>query len=186
MVAIPSSKCQQKCKKKWKNLHLFDLATHEQLMTWLFEARKTTKRWPNLFAGKSWKQVMPKISSGYGKIDGKRLVNIHFRILQSLSFYLMDNLAWPKIETHKLLSHRLPKSRGKQLQDFCYTLRGSDYRFASGVLGDFPNASCVLRYLFLASCVLQNVGVCVLGQILRRPASHNALASDVWSQSSGT
>ena len=56
--------------------------------------------------------------------------------------------------------------------------RGSDYRFASGVLGHFSRASCVMRWLFLASCVLQHFGVRVLGQIFT--ASCVSQCSGVW------
>ena len=50
---------------------------------------------------------MQKIPSGNGKIDRKKLVNMHFLILQSISFLLMYKLAWEQFETHKLLSHGL-------------------------------------------------------------------------------
>ena len=47
------------------------------------------------------------IIQGNGEIDGNRLVNMHFLILQGISFRLMYKLAWEKIETQKTLSHGL-------------------------------------------------------------------------------
>ena len=69
-------------------------------MRWLYEARRTTKRL-------CWKEVKPKIVSGNGEIDGKRLGNMPFLNLQRKSFRLMYKLAWQKIETQKTLSHGL-------------------------------------------------------------------------------
>ena len=52
-------------------------------------------------------KVISLIIQGNGEIDGNRLVNMHFLILQGISIRLMDKLAWEKIETHKTLSHGL-------------------------------------------------------------------------------
>ena len=83
-------------------------------MRWLFEARKTTKKWPEgscapfgpPFCWEKLKKSHAKdLLGNNGKIDGKRLVNMHFLILQSIRFRLMYNLSWRQSETHKLLSH---------------------------------------------------------------------------------
>ena len=50
---------------------------------------------------------MQNIFSKNAKIDGKSLGNMHFLILQSISFLLMYELAREQFETHKLLSHGL-------------------------------------------------------------------------------